>query len=82
MSKLKNIIDGWKNYVFEDKDAKKLAESRAIKCAQCSMSVHGMVAEFLDDEVKQIKGMKCDVCDCPLSTKLRAREEVCPLGEW
>jgi hypothetical protein len=82
LKKLQNIVDGWKGYLFHDAEAKKLAESRAVKCSQCEFCVYGIVPKFMDDEVKKIKGMVCDKCNCPLSTKLRAKEEVCPIGLW
>ena len=82
LAMLKNIVDGWANYTWESKEVRRLAEARAMKCAECPMANWGMIAQFLDDEVKQIQGLKCSVCDCPLSTKLRAKSEVCPMNQW
>lgn len=82
LNKLNNIVRGWLGYVWETPEIKSMAEKRAVSCADCDNAVWGLVPQFMDDEVKQIKGLKCSSCDCPLSTKLRSKEEVCPLQKW
>jgi len=82
VSKLANIIDGWKNYLFENKDVEDLANERAHFCAKCPFAVEGLVTDLIDDDIVDIKGMVCDKCHCPLSAKLRSVEESCPIGKW
>lgn len=80
--KLQLIVSGWKNYGFESDAIRSMARTRAMVCADCDSAVFGMIPQFLDDEVKEIKGLKCEQCDCPLSTKLRAEGSICPMSKW
>ena len=82
IDKLNNILSGWKGYLWETPEVKGLAQKRAIECAKCDKAEWGMIPQFMDDEVKEIKGLSCGLCDCPLSTKLRAQNEKCGLGKW
>lgn len=80
--KLQNILSGWKGYVWETPAIRMMAESRALNCATCKHAEHAMVMEFFDDEVKEIKGMVCNLCDCPLSALLRSPKEKCKSEKW
>jgi Zn ribbon nucleic-acid-binding protein len=82
LNKLNNIVRGWAGYVWETPEVKALAEKRAVACADCPNAEWGLIAQLLEDDVTTIKGLKCSMCDCPLSTKLRSKEEVCPLAKW
>jgi len=82
VSKFRSIINGWANYIFEKPEIELMAMERAKACSKCEHASHAAILDFFEDEVKEIKGMVCDFCDCPLSTKLRSIEEKCPLGLW
>ena len=82
LAKLNNILQGWKNYVWESVDIKGMATARAFECAKCDKAVYGMVASLIDDEIKDIKGLKCSLCDCPLSGLLRSPGESCKENKW
>lgn len=82
LGKLQNILSGWKGYVWETPAIRLMAESRALNCANCEHAAHGAVIEFLNDEVKEIQGMYCDLCDCPLSALLRSPKEKCKADKW
>lgn len=82
LQKLHNILQGWKNYVFESKEIESMAKSRAIECAKCDNAVYGWVAAFVDDGLKDIQGLKCGLCDCPLSGLLRSPESQCKENKW
>ncbi len=75
-------MQGWKGYVWETPEIKSMAESRAIECAKCDEAVYGWVASFVEDELKDIQGLKCGLCDCPLSGLLRSPDEKCKIGRW
>lgn len=88
---LKNIIEGWSNYLFDNKEIKELAESRAAICASCPLNVNnicskqmsGQVVEtFVYNEQLRIKGSTQKGCSCPLSAKTRSPESKCPLNKW
>lgn len=84
IGKLRNILEGWKGYAFPDEDTEKEAKKRAEICAQCDSAkpVDGMDRVLPDPDNKQAEGMKCVECGCPLSSKLRAMDEECPLKKW
>jgi len=81
--KLSGIYNGWKNYLFPNQKVEKLAKGRALICAQCPDAVYGTYEKLMKDwTLKEVKGMKCNQCGCPLSTKLRNVDEQCPKGLW
>ena len=82
MGKLQNIIDGWKYYAFEDKAIEEMALKRAKICGKCEHAVKGVVAQFIDDDIKDIKGMVCNLCTCPLSGLTRSPNEKCKADKW
>lgn len=78
-----DIITGWKNYLTDDDVAKEIAIERSKKCAGCKHAVpSGVIFQSMGDTIKEIQGFKCDLCDCPLSTKLRAPDAKCDAGLW
>tara|TARA_R110002167_G_scaffold81296_2_gene222673 strand:+ start:10585 stop:10833 length:249 start_codon:yes stop_codon:yes gene_type:complete len=82
MSKLKNIINGWANYIWPNIETEKLAKARAKICAGCIHSVKAKYEILKDDRIEEVKNHICDMCLCPLSAKLRSKEETCPLDKW
>ena len=80
--KLNRIIQGWTNYIWESHDIRLMAEQRAVECSGCENALYGKVLSFLDDDVKEIEGMYCGLCDCPLSTLLRSPESQCKINLW
>ncbi|MGV4404935.1 hypothetical protein ACQ1PF_07885 [Ornithobacterium rhinotracheale] len=80
---VKAILKGWKNYLIKDKATEQLAKARAKVCAECQHAKKGTYEELMPDySMKEIKGYLCGVCGCPLSTKLRQSDELCPKGKW
>ena len=83
VNKLNSIFHGWKNYAFPDASVEKLAKERAEVCGKCDSAVYGTYEKLMKDfSLKEVQGMKCNECGCPLSTKLRSVEEECPLKKW
>ena len=66
MSKLKEIIDGWGNYVFPNPKIEIAAKARARICSDCMYN----------------DGSKCTKCGCVLAAKTRSPNSVCPLKKW
>lgn len=84
-NRLARILDGWKNYVFENAEVEAMAKDRAKECAGCNDAIPGTFAQLIEDEMKEVEGLVCNGCGavkCPLSTKLRSVEETCPKGNW
>jgi len=78
-----HIVNGWKNYIFPDENVERLAYNRAEICSECENAKPGTYEKLMKDRtLKEVEGMKCSVCGCPLSTKLRSENETCPLGKW
>lgn len=66
MSKIKNIIKGWKNLFIEDKELMPLFQSRFDICKKC----------------KYNKLQTCLKCGCFIPAKVRSPEENCPENFW
>lgn len=84
MSKVNDIINGWKNYLIgEDKVVKEEAKRRAHICSECPKSKFGIHTAVLPDfEIKEIQGHYCGECLCPLSPAVRSKNYQCPLSKW
>lgn len=81
MGQISNIISGWKKYIKGELTDDEM--ERAKKCAVCPHAVVGVYEKFMpDNSLKEIEGLKCGKCDCPLSTKIRSANEYCPIGKW
>jgi len=80
--KINNILNGWHNLLIKDKVVEKVAEARAEICVKCPFAVHKTLLIFVKDDFKEIEGMACQRCSCPLSAKLRSVNEKCPEGLW
>lgn len=82
MARISDIYKGWKAYTASDPVAEKIARKRASICAECPKAIKGTFEVILPDSIKEIKGLKCDECGCPLSTSTRSKEYSCPQGKW
>ena len=82
MDKLKYIIQGWKNYVFEDEEVEVLAKKKASICSACEHAVSSTWDDILPDAtLVEVQGMVCNLCSCPLSTLLRS-SKACKDGRF
>lgn len=82
MTKIANIIDGYRNYFTGDKPSDKTA-ARAAICASCPHAKKlKLLALAPDMQFKNIRGYYCQVCKCPLSVKVRSQNETCPVNRW
>lgn len=82
MSKLSYIVQGWSNYVFPDEEVEQSAKKKAAICAVCPNAVDSVWDDVLPDaSLVEVKGMKCSLCDCPLSTLLRS-DKPCVAGRF
>lgn len=82
--KLSVIKEGWRNYRDQDDpEVEREADLRAKICSSCpySRAVDGM-EKVLEDPNKEIEGVICTACGCPLSSKTRAMGSDCPKGHW
>lgn len=82
MFDLKNLTEGWANYVVKDQAIEDLAKERAKECSECVHSVESKYMGWVGDEIKEIEGMGCDLCNCPFSGMLRAPDAECKINKW
>ena len=67
MSKLSEIVNGWSNYVFPNKEVEALATQRMKICLDCT---------------KLKDNNKCAICGCYCPAKVRSVQSSCPLKKW
>lgn len=80
---LSNIVSGFANLAFPDKDVEELAMKRARICSECpSAQKTGVYSVIVDSRTHEIQGMKCADCGCNLSAKVRSVSDSCPQGKW
>lgn len=75
--KMKEIISGWSNFIDKSEVTEKEAIRRASICDLCPHSKKSILLSFVKDELKEVEGMYCDDCGCPLSAKVRTKENSC-----
>jgi len=81
-------LQGWKAVITEDKGVEEIALDRAKICDTCEdqdgnkIAVKGKFIQFLKDDIEEIQGMKCSICQCPISAKTRSKNSKCPIGKW
>jgi hypothetical protein len=81
--KIANIVDGFAGLAFPNKDTEIMANNRAQICAACPHAkAFGAYSVIVDNKTKSIQGMKCDLCGCSLSAKVRSKNDSCPDGKW
>jgi hypothetical protein len=67
MTKLEEIYEGWKNYIFQTPEIEALAKKRIEVCVECK---HLNILQI------------CSKCICPKSGKARSPESRCPMNKW
>lgn len=81
--KIKNILDGWSKVIAKNPETEVVAKKRAKICAECPFAQTRKLLYFVPDKgLQNIEGAACDKCGCPLSAKVRSKDESCPLGKW
>jgi len=81
MVPISNIIEGWNLYIKGK--TPEFAIKRKEICKKCPFAKMGTYEKWMPEkELKEIKGLMCSKCECPLSTKLRSENEKCPLNNW
>lgn len=55
---------------------------RAAICSSCPLKELRGYAEILDSKMIEINGYVCTLCDCPLATKIFAKDKKNICLEW
>ena len=80
---IKNILNGWQNFISKSEVTERLASDRAMECIGCENAKFSKTIEvFIKDDFEEIEGYLCKLCKCPLSAKIRSVSEKCEIGKW
>lgn len=72
--KIKEILEGWKNLVWEDPEVEAIAKKRIETCAECNSRSN------YPQEVNLMS--RCLACGCVIEAKTRCKGCTCPLNKW
>lgn len=70
MTNPKTILNAWKE-VFKNNTSDEHRRRSKI-CMDCPASKYSTFLNLVKDDLKEIQGMKCMECGCPLSPKIRS----------
>jgi len=79
VERISKIIKGW--YRVANGKTTKEDKRKADICNECEFANYKNYLDFVDDELKNVKGFVCELCDCPLIAKIRSGDE-CPANKW
>ncbi len=68
MDELKDIVEGWKNFIFNDPVTEEIGKQRISICMRC-------------DQYSKLN-KSCRVCGCFMLAKVRIKNKSCPLKLW
>jgi len=58
------------------------AIQRANVCADCPLKEKRSYSDFLNSQIVEINGFVCSKCDCPLATKIFAKDKKHICDKW
>jgi hypothetical protein len=64
--KVKEIYEGWYNFIFRTDSVETIAAKRIKICKACDFMILGV----------------CSKCNCPNVGKVRSLSSYCPIGKW
>lgn len=75
LNRTTNIVEGNYNLLFKNEETEKTAKARYEVCMACPNKKPLII-------VGGIQRYICTKCSCPLDAKVRAPDDVCPVGNW
>lgn len=86
MNKLKEILDGWSNFVLKELDLlsneiKQIGKVRIDICNGCEIRTHNICSPNKKAKHKE-NGKLVNGCGCLLNAKVLSLDSTCPLGKW
>jgi hypothetical protein len=79
---IRNILNGWHNFLSKSEVSERLASDRAMECIGCPHAKKGLLTVFIKDDFEEIQGYYCNLCKCPISAKIRSKKEKCDIDKW
>jgi hypothetical protein len=70
MSKLSEIYDGWKNYIFPNPEIEEIAKKRMAICVENKCGKY------------KSNNDTCKLCGCYMPAKVRSPKSYCLLKKW
>lgn len=74
MASPKVILKAWREVLKGNTSEEH--KRRAKICMDCPAHKHSTILELVKDELKEVQGMVCGECSCPLSALIRS-EKIC-----
>lgn len=74
------IIEGWKNVIWENPQVELVAKERASICSTCDFNVDNVCSS--EKTGFTIHNNPVNGCGCPLIAKTRSMSTSCPKGLW
>lgn len=81
LSKSSEIFEGWKNFVFPNKDVETIAKRRLEVCLKCNYCKTITLNRRIP-VVRRIEYLGCSLCRCPIEKKVRSLKSSCPKKYW
>lgn len=79
MAQMSNIIKAWVSVLKQS--TTKQHRKRAKKCKKCNHAKYSKFVDIINDELRDVKGLVCGKCSCPLIAKIRS-DDKCPIDKW
>ena len=73
------IAKAWAKVLSQEKNEDVIIRGKI--CGGCDKKQFSQFLDFIDDEIKEVKGFVCGECGCPLVAKIRSNDK-CPLNKW
>jgi hypothetical protein len=82
--KLRDIAQGWVNFIIQPDDLKELGRTRLEICDSCphKKQMNSLGAMLVGAINEQGSTYLCGLCGCPLAAKSVSSGSECPLGKW
>lgn len=77
MSKLSQVIEGWKNHLIPPENMKEFISM----VSKDRMEICNICPENSKNKSKSMIAL-CSLCGCPLITKTKALTAGCPINKW
>ena len=75
IKKISHIVEGSFNLIINNPEIEELACKRKVICTSCIYRQNLI-------KVNGIQYYYCTKCTCPVESKIRSKNETCPINKW
>jgi hypothetical protein len=79
MGQISKIVKAWWKVV--EGATTEEQKKRAKICSGCKLAEHKKYLDWINDDLNEVNGMVCGLCNCPLVAKIRSNDK-CPKSLW